>query len=155
MLVSEAAPIHSIFALPSPALACMGSMPRRERREAEAWMRASGRMCSRCQRQIDAGQWPGGERLCNRCERSTSVILKMTLASGYWSLEFLDARTRLLLGPTRRVQHTDSIREMVGRTATRMSLEERSIFEMILQSGRGEVRLTLSGEQLYRVRARK
>ena len=115
-------------------------------------MRASGRMCSRCRRPIDVGQWPGGERLCTRCERLASVILKMTLASGYWSLEFLDARTRLLLGPRRRVQHADSVLEMVGRTPTRMTLEERAIFEMILQGGRGELRLVLSGDQLSKVK---
>ena len=52
----------------------------------------------------------------------------------------------------RRFQHADSIREMVKRTPTRFNSEDRNLFEMGLEHGKGIVAIEVTAEQFLKLR---
>lgn len=125
-------------------------MKRAERRE-ERHMIEDGKLCGRCKRLIYAGQGQKGELHCHCPKQNQYLNLRYELIDGVWRCEFLDRRTMSPLARQRCFQHADSIREMVRRTPTRFNSEDRNLFEMGLEYGKGLVGIELTAEQFGRL----
>ena len=130
----------------------MGQMKRAERRE-EHRMIEDGKLCGRCKRLFYAGQGPKTELFCHCPKLNQLLNLRYERIGGVWRCEFLDRRTMTPLAKPRRFQHADSIREMVRRTPTRFDSEDRNLFEMGLEHGRGLVGIELTAEQFLKLRS--
>lgn len=109
-------------------------------------------MCSNCKSLIALGDWTCGERYCDRCGRSKEVWIRFKYEHTFWEVEFLDPKNWMTVGRKRRFNHADTIRDLVSRTPTRMNLAARQAFDFALQSGQGQVKIELTGEQYAKLK---
>jgi hypothetical protein len=129
----------------------MGNMKRAEGRE-ERRMIEDGKLCGRCKRLFYAGKGPKTELFC-RCPALNQFLnLRYELTDGVWRCDFLDRRTMSPLAKQRCFHHADSICEMVRRTPTRFNSEDRNLFEIGWDQGRGIVAIEVTPEQFLKLR---
>jgi hypothetical protein len=115
--------------------------------------RLAGKICARCSRSIDAGAWPGEERLCNRCGGVHKVYMGFFVrGGGEWVCTFLEPDLRTPIGRIRCFGSEEKLRELIARTQTTFTLEDRQALDHATALGRGGVYLQLSGEQYEKLR---
>jgi hypothetical protein len=154
----------------------MGYMRRAAERESKAeWdkvdAKAGGRMCLDCETPLDATLWQTGPRRCEPCERvsrdkavaAARAVFPVDLVFfratphpwGEWLVRF---EARSLPPPsqsTYKIKSPEAIRELIGRTATRLTSEDRSLLEIAILRGQGRLTLSLTGDQMQALDRRK